>query len=147
LSIDAETNVPSTMFTQIQLCLAAQRNLLTEQKASGEKNLPARISARDALEFATIAGAKACGLESKVGSLAPGKQADIILLRKNHINVMPVNDPVAAVTLGMDSSNVDSVYVAGAAKKQNGLLIGVDLKRIGELAKQSRDYLVAKANG
>jgi cytosine/adenosine deaminase-related metal-dependent hydrolase len=72
-------------------------------------------------------------------------KADIILLRKEHINVLPVDDPVAAITLGMDSSNVDTVFVAGAVKKRNGQLAGVDLKRIGELANRSRDYLAAKA--
>jgi cytosine/adenosine deaminase-related metal-dependent hydrolase len=99
------------------------------------------------IEFATIEGARACGLESKTGSLTVGKQADIILLRKNHINVMPMNDPLAAIALAMDTSNVDTVFVAGKAKKRNGQLVGVDLKRIGEQASQSRDYLNSKARG
>ena len=134
ISIDAETNVPTTMFAQMQLCLAAQRVALTQRKAQGEKDLPKMISARDVIEFATIEGAKACGLDSKTGSLTPGKQADILLLRKNAINVLPVNDPLAAITLGMDGSNVDTVFVAGVAKKRNGRLVGVDLKRIADLA-------------
>ena len=65
LSIDAETNVPTTMFAQMQLCLAAQRVALTQRKAQGEKDVPKPISARDVIEFATIEGAKACGLEGK----------------------------------------------------------------------------------
>jgi 5-methylthioadenosine/S-adenosylhomocysteine deaminase len=144
LSIDAETNVPTTMFAQMQLCVAAQRSALTQRKNAGEKDLPKAVSARDVLEFATIEGAKACGLDKKTGSLTPGKQADIVLLRKNMINVMPVNDPVAAITLAMDTANVDSVFVAGKARKRNGQLVGVDLKRIATLATQSRDYLVSK---
>jgi 5-methylthioadenosine/S-adenosylhomocysteine deaminase len=144
LSIDAETNVPTTMFTQMQLCLAAQRIVLTQRKAQGEKEVPKMISARDVIEFATIEGAKACGLGSKTGSLTVGKQADVILLRKNHINVMPMNDPLAAITLAMDTANVDSVFVAGKAMKRDGQLVGVDLKRVGDLAVQSRDYLVSK---
>ncbi len=147
ISIDAETNVPTTMFAQMQLCLAAQRVALTQRKALGEKDLPKMISARDVIEFATIEGAKACGLDSKTGSLTPGKQADILLLRKNAINVLPVNDPLAAITLGMDGSNVDSVFVAGIAKKRDGRLVGVDLKRIADLAGKSRDYLTGKVKG
>jgi 5-methylthioadenosine/S-adenosylhomocysteine deaminase len=147
LSIDAETNVPTTMFPQMQLCLAAQRVALTQRKALGEKDLPNMISARDVIEFATIEGAKASGLESRTGSLTPGKQADIILLRKNAINVLPLNDPLAAITLCMDSSNVDTVFVAGVARKHNGQLAGVDLKRVAALAGQSRDYLVSKVKG
>jgi 5-methylthioadenosine/S-adenosylhomocysteine deaminase len=145
ISIDAETNVPTTMFPQMQLCLAAQRVALTQRRIQGEKDLPKIISVRDVIEFATIEGAKACGLESKTGSLTPGKQADIILLRKNAINVLPVNDPLAAITLGMDASNVDTVFVAGAAKKRGGQLVGVDLKRVADLAGKSRDYLTSKA--
>jgi cytosine/adenosine deaminase-related metal-dependent hydrolase len=144
LSIDAETNVPTAMFPQMQLCLAAQRVALTQRKQQGEKDLPKPISTRDVIEFATIEGAKACGLEKKTGSLTPGKQADIILLRKNAINVLPVNDPLAAIALGMDGSNVDTVLVAGAVKKRDGKLVGVDMKRVADLAAQSRDYLVSK---
>jgi cytosine/adenosine deaminase-related metal-dependent hydrolase len=110
LSIDAETNVPTAMFPQMQLCLAAQRVALTQRRLQGEKDLPKPISARDVIEFATIEGAKACGLEAKTGSLTPGKQADVILLRKNAINVLPVNDPLAAIALGMDGSNVDRCW-------------------------------------
>jgi 5-methylthioadenosine/S-adenosylhomocysteine deaminase len=144
LSIDAETNVPTTMFAQMQLCLAAQRVALTQRKVQGEKDLPKPSSARDVIAFATIEGAKACGLEAKTGSLTPGKQADIILLRKNAINVLPVNDPLAAIALGMDGSNIDTVLVAGQVKKRDGKLVGVDLKRVADLAAQSRDYLVSK---
>jgi cytosine/adenosine deaminase-related metal-dependent hydrolase len=147
ISIDAETNVPTTMFPQMQLCLAAQRVVLTQRRVQGEKDLPKMISVRDVIEFATIEGAKACGLESKTGSLTPGKQADVILLRKNAINVLPVNDPLAAITLGMDASNVDSVFVAGEARKRNGRLVDVDLKRVSDLAGKSRDYLTSKAKG
>jgi hypothetical protein len=57
---------------------------------------------------------------------------------------MPVNDPVGAVVLGMDTGNVDTVFVAGKAKKRGGALLGVDLKRIAADATASRDYLAAK---
>lgn len=147
LSIDAETNVPTTMFAQMQLCLAAQRVALSQRKARGEQDLPQMLSVRDVIEFATIEGAKACGLDSKVGSLTPGKQADVILLHKGHINVLPVNDPLAAIALGMDSANVDTVFVAGKAKKFRGQLVGVDLERVADLATRSRDYLAGKVMG
>jgi 5-methylthioadenosine/S-adenosylhomocysteine deaminase len=61
--------------------------------------------------------------------------------------VVPVNDPLAAIALGMDASNVNTVLVAGSVKKRNGQLVGVDLKRVADLATQSRDYLVSKVNG
>ncbi|HLQ76148.1 MAG TPA: amidohydrolase, partial [Terriglobia bacterium] len=61
------------------------------------------------------------------------------------INVMPVNNVYAAVVLGMDTSNVDTVIIGGKIVKRQGKLVGVDLDRIRRQAQQSRDYLVAKA--
>jgi 5-methylthioadenosine/S-adenosylhomocysteine deaminase len=145
LSVDAETNAPNDMFTQMRLALASQHTMLMARKAAGEENLPARLTARDALALATIEGAKTNGLEARTGSLTPGKQADLILLHRDKINVMPVNDPVGAVVYGMDTSNVDSVYVGGRARKQAGQLVGADLAHIAEQVITSRDYLASKA--
>ena len=78
--------------------------------------MPAPLTTRDLIEFATIEGARANGLESKVGSLTPGKEADIIMLRTDRVNVFPINDPIGAVVWGMDTSNVDSVWIGGKAK-------------------------------
>jgi 5-methylthioadenosine/S-adenosylhomocysteine deaminase len=144
LSADAETNAPNDMFTQMRAALSVQHLLLVQRRDRGEQNLPDRLSVREALELATIEGAKANGLESKVGSLAAGKQADLIMLRKDRINVMPVNDPVGAVVIGMDTGNVDSVFVAGKARKWRGQLVGVDLKRLMDQALASREYLNGK---
>ena len=97
------------------------------------------------MEFATIEGARANGLDSKVGTLTPGKEADIIMLRTDRINVLPINDPIGVVVRGMDSSNVDSVFIAGKPKKRHGQLLDVDLDRVTRLAYESRDYVVAKS--
>jgi 5-methylthioadenosine/S-adenosylhomocysteine deaminase len=99
----------------------------------------------DVLDFATVQGAKANGLASKVGSLSVGKQADVILLRKDRINVMPLRDPVGATVVGMDTGNVDSVFVAGKPLKRNGQLLGVDLKAVSVRAAASQQYLVTQA--
>ncbi len=58
-------------------------------------------------------------------------------------NVFPVNDPIGAVVWGMDTGNVDSVFVAGRPLKRNGQLVGVDLDRLRRLAYASRDHVVA----
>jgi 5-methylthioadenosine/S-adenosylhomocysteine deaminase len=145
LSVDVETNVPGDMFTQMQSVMSLQHALIFDQKLQGKPNQPDTISTRDVLEFATIEGARANGLEKKVGTLTPGKEADLILLRTNMVNVMPINDPIGAVVMGMDTSNVDSVYVGGQALKRNGLLLNVDMNRIAKMVTDSRDYVVAKA--
>lgn len=119
LSVDVETNVPSDMFNQMRSVLGLQRSL-----AGANGHDP--VSMRDVLEWATIEGAKANGLEDKVGTLTPGKQADIVMLRTDRMNVTPLNDPVAAVVVGMDTSNVDTVIVGGHILKRNGRLLHVD---------------------
>jgi len=152
-------DAPNDMFTQMRLALSLQRGFLGDHEAKPEATFqklvqvdqdsapPDKfISARDALDFVTVQGARANGLLNKTGSLTPGKEADIVLLRKDRINVMPINDPVGAIVLAMDTGNVDSVFVGGIARKRNGQLVGVDLKRVADEAIKSREYLLSKAN-
>ena len=86
------------------------------------------LTPRDVLSFATIDGARACGLDHRVGSLSPGKEADIVLIRTNALNVAPVIDPVASVVLYADTANVDSVFVRGRAVKRDGAMVGIDVR-------------------
>jgi 5-methylthioadenosine/S-adenosylhomocysteine deaminase len=94
------------------------------------------ISARDVLEFATIEGARALGMESVTGSLTPGKQADIVMIRTDHISMTPVLDPVASIVHHASRQTVDTVFVAGKAVKRDGELLGVD---IGALSRRAAD--------
>lgn len=142
LSVDVETNVPNDMFTQMRSVISLQRAILFDRVLSGHHNIPSFLTARDVLEFATIEGARANGLEDRVGTLTPGKEADVIMLRTDRINVMPVNDPVGAVVWGMDTSNVDTVFVAGKLLKRHGKLLGVDLERLEKQVYESRDYVI-----
>jgi cytosine/adenosine deaminase-related metal-dependent hydrolase len=143
LSVDVETNVPADMFTQMQHAMALQHALVFERKLAGEERVPDQVTSRDVLAWATIEGARANGLADRTGSLTPGKQADLIMLRTDTINVLPVNDPIGAVVQAMDTSNVDSVFIAGKAKKRHGKLLDVDLDRVASLAYESRDHVVA----
>jgi 5-methylthioadenosine/S-adenosylhomocysteine deaminase len=144
LSVDVETEMPGDFFTQMRSVFTLQRMLRQARERAGEKNLPALLTVRDVVEFATIEGARDNALDRKVGTLTPGKDADIIMLRTDQINVMPVNNAYGAVVLGMDTSNVDSVFIAGRVMKLQGKLVGVDMARITRLLNQSRDYLIAK---
>lgn len=145
LSVDVETNVPNDMFTQMRSVISLQRSLIFERKLAGKRGLPAFLNSRDVLEFATVEGARANGLLDKTGTLTPGKEADVIMLRADRPNIHPINDPIGAVVWGMDTSNVDSVFVAGKALKRNGELLGVDVNRVREMAYASRDYVVSKS--
>jgi 5-methylthioadenosine/S-adenosylhomocysteine deaminase len=145
LSTDVETQMPADFFSQMRAVFTLQRMLVLARQRAGEQNLPPLLTAREVLEFATIEGARDNGLEKKVGSLTPGKEADIIMLRTDQINVLPVNNAYGAIALGMDTSNVDTVLIGGKIMKRQGKLVGVDLERIRRQAEQSRDYIVAKA--
>ena len=145
LSIDAETNVPNDMFTQMRTVNSLQKGVIFEKKLVGKGGLPAFLTSRDVIEFATVEGARANGLLNKTGTLTPGKQADLIMLRTDSPNILPVNDPIGAVVWGMDTSNVDSVFVAGKALKRNCQLLNVDLNRLQQQAYESRDYVVSKS--
>ena len=63
----------------------------------------------------------------------------------DQINVMPVNNVYGAAMPGMDTSNVDTVFIGGQLRKSKGKLVGVDLNRVSRSVHQSRDYIVAKA--
>jgi len=145
LSTDVETEMPGDFFTQMRTIFTLQRMQALARQRAGEANAPALLTVRDVMEFATIQGARDTALERKAGTLTPGKEADIILLRKDTINVMPVNHAYGAVVLGMDTSNVDTVFVGGRAMKWRGELVGVDLNRVRRLVNESRDYVVSAA--
>ena len=132
------------MFTQMRSVFTLQRALLNDRSIKGEKDLPPLLSAREVIEFATLQGARADGLEAKVGTLTPGKEADIVMLRTDLINTLPFNSAYGAIVTAMDTSNVDTVMVAGKVVKRAGKLVGVDLADIRHRAAASRDYLVAK---
>ena len=143
LSVDVETSVPGDLFTQMRTALSLQRNAIWSRGLAGEKNLPAFLKTRDVLEFATVEGARANGLERKVGTLTPGKDADILLLRTDRLNVMPWNNAVGAVVTSMDTSNVDTVLIAGKVRKRGGQMVGVDMARVTKLVNEARDRAIA----
>jgi 5-methylthioadenosine/S-adenosylhomocysteine deaminase len=131
------------LFTQMRMALQMQRALDNDgDLRRGELPSELRLTARDALELATINGAAAMGLDSQVGSLTPGKLADVILIRTGGLNFSPLNDAVAAVVLHARAADVDAVLVGGRVLKRDGRLLEADAERAGRLAEQSRDRIV-----
>lgn len=142
LGIDVIVLTGPDMFAQMKISLQVARALANESElAHGEVPSKLTLTARDALEFATIDGARALHLENKVGTLTPGKEADIIMLRYSDINLTPLNNPIGSVALCSNTSNVDSVFVAGKAVKRNGKLLNVDMSSLLRMAYDSRDYI------
>jgi cytosine/adenosine deaminase-related metal-dependent hydrolase len=108
-------------------------------------DLPAPLTTRDVLRYATMNGARGLRLDKKVGSLTPGKEADIIILDAESLNVAPVNHVPNAVVSLMDRTNVETVIVAGKVRKWKKRLLGVDLPRLRRQLEASRDYIFATA--
>lgn len=144
LSIDVEIALASDMFTQMRALLAIQRMRATNAAYTGGE--PAhKITSRDVLSFATIDGARTNGLQEVTGSLTPGKKADIIVVRADDVNNMPLNDAVGTLVLGADARNISTVIVDGIVRKRDGVLAGVDLDQLRHDVVTSRDALMHRA--
>jgi cytosine/adenosine deaminase-related metal-dependent hydrolase len=87
------------------------------------------IRTREVLDWATIGNARALRLDHRIGSLTPGKQADVILIRKDSLNMLSTQDPTQAVVWFAQNHDVDTVLVAGKPLKRHGELVRPDLAR------------------
>lgn len=143
LGVDVETSLPGDMWTQMRLVFALQRMQAFERHFGAGEQVR-RMDIDDVLACAVTAGAASSGLSDRIGSITPGKQADIILLRTDALNVMPVNDMRSAIVLNMDARNVDTVIVGGKFAKRNGKILGVDMARLTEQLYASRDRVYTK---
>jgi len=133
------------MFSIMRAAFTLQRALVNERALAGEKNLPRLLTSRDTLEMATIEGARTAHLDSKIGTLTPGKEADIVMLATDRINVFPLNNAPGTVVTLMDTSNVENVFIAGKVMKWQGKLVGVDLGRLRTMIDKARDGLLTRA--
>jgi len=107
--------------------------------------IPAPLTTRDVLRYATMNGAKGLRLDGKVGSLTPGKEADILILDATAINVAPLNQVPGAVVSLMDRTNVETVIVAGKIRKWKGRLLDFNIDKLRNDLENSRDYVFAAA--
>jgi len=132
------------MFSIMRSTFTLQRALANERALAGERNPPRLLTARDTLELATIEGARGAHLDGRVGTLTPGKQADIIMLATDRLNVFPLNNVPGTVVTLMDTSNVDAVFIAGRVMKWAGTLVNVDVNRLRRTIDSARDGLLSR---
>ncbi|MCY1162793.1 8-oxoguanine deaminase [compost metagenome] len=130
LGVDLESVISGDMLTQARVALGMQRSLdnLAFREAHGSIPPTSTITTREALSWVTVEGARMLKQSHRIGSLAAGKQADLVLIRATDLNMQPVHDPVNSVVMQTSLANIDSVMVAGQWKKRQGQLLGVDLK-------------------
>jgi cytosine/adenosine deaminase-related metal-dependent hydrolase len=142
LGVDTERRGPGDLFAQMRAAISLQHATLFDLKLAGKAGIPKLLTTREVIRYATIDGARAVGLGEITGSLTPGKQADVTVLRTDRPNIYPINDPIGAVVWGMDTSNVEWVFVAGVAVKREGHLVA-DLGRVGQMAAEARERVLA----
>jgi 5-methylthioadenosine/S-adenosylhomocysteine deaminase len=145
LSSDVDVTMAQDPFTVMRATFTLQRLNVLQRARRGETNLPRLLTTRDVLEFATIEGSRCTNLESRVGTLTPGKEADIVMLAADRINVWPLNNVPGAVVNLMNPMNVDTVFIAGLVRKWRGSLVGIDLPRVLRLAQDARDGVLRRA--
>jgi 5-methylthioadenosine/S-adenosylhomocysteine deaminase len=144
---DVESSLGGDMFTNMRMALQAQRNVDNKAVIAKTGKAPEHISitCREALDWATGAGARMVGLDHRIGSLAPGKQADVVLLRADDLNLTPVIDPARSIVLHAGPANVDTVFVAGRIVKRAGTLVYRDLARRKSALVAASTALLARA--
>jgi 5-methylthioadenosine/S-adenosylhomocysteine deaminase len=142
LGIDLDTAFGSDLFGEMHALFGQQRSAMRYRRFRGEAKVPAPISVKAVLKAATVNGARAAGLESEIGTLTPGKQADIIMVRTNGVAVFPVTNAIGTIVQAVERSDVDTVMVAGEIRKRAGKLVGVDVAKLTADVTASRDYLL-----
>jgi 5-methylthioadenosine/S-adenosylhomocysteine deaminase len=141
LSVDNEISYGTDMFTEMRVLFNIQRAWATQRKFNGDANAPKLVNVHDVLECATVNGAACAGLSDKCGSLTPGKEADIVAIRTDDINLYPSNNAFGTVVSAADTRNVDTVIIGGTIRKFRGKLVGVNMSRFKQQVDESRAYL------
>jgi 5-methylthioadenosine/S-adenosylhomocysteine deaminase len=149
LSIDVCCSNGGHLFGTMRATIGTERGFdNAEARERGEASVSEmQLSCRDVLEFATIEGARACGLDKKIGTLTPGKRADIIVVRADSFGMTPLNNPIGAFVYNAHPGLVDTILVDGKVVKRDGKLVGVDSARVRRLAIESRDDILRRADG
>ena len=142
LGIDLDTAFGSDLFGEMHALFSLQRSVMRGRRYRGETDAPAPITVEAVLKAATIHGARAAGLENAIGTLTPGKQADVIMVRTDGVGVFPVTNAVGTVVQAVERADVDTVMVAGQVRKRAGKLVNVDLAKLRTEVNASRDYLL-----
>lgn len=125
LGIDLESIMSGGMFSASRAALGMQRAIdnAHSRLACGEIPPGTTICTREALSWSTVEGAKMLGMFDRIGSLSPGKQADIVAIDARQINMQPIHDPLSSVVMQTDLANIEAVMVAGEWKKRDSRLL------------------------
>lgn len=146
LGVDLESVLSGDMFTVARMALGMQRALDNDKSRREIGTIPqtSTITTREALSWITIDGARALGLEARIGSLSPGKQADITILNCDALNMWPLHDPISSVVMQAGPRNVESVMIAGEFLKRHGALKVDDIEQSKRALAESGQRIAAE---
>jgi 5-methylthioadenosine/S-adenosylhomocysteine deaminase len=140
--IDTICSVGTDLFSEMRLALAAERSRANaDALARGERVPTVDLHQRDMLRLATLDGARVWNLDDEIGSLTPGKLADIAIIDMRSPHLDGYGDPVAVMVLGAGPADVETVIVGGDVVKRDGRLVGSHVDKALELMHQTRDRL------
>ncbi|RXT53967.1 amidohydrolase family protein [Bradyrhizobium betae] len=144
IGIDLESVLAGDLLSVARVALSMQRTLDNAESRQVSGTIPATttIPVREALRWITTEGARMLGREHQIGSLTPGKLADLVVINASDLNLVPVHDPVATVVMQTSLTNIESVMIGGVWKKRNGRLLVEGLETKKELLAQSGRRLV-----
>jgi cytosine/adenosine deaminase-related metal-dependent hydrolase len=103
------------------------------------------MESQDVLDYATLGGARAIGMDAQIGSITAGKRADLVLLKTDRPDFAAAGTLADRVVNFARPGDVDSVWIAGTQLKKNGQMIGVDWARLRARMLESQAYIVEKA--
>jgi 5-methylthioadenosine/S-adenosylhomocysteine deaminase len=145
LGVDVDTSMSGDMFAEMRIAFFLQRSIAQAQRVIGKSATPEAVTVRAILEAATVNSAACLGLADQIGTLTPGKQADIIAIRTDGIAVYPSHNAVGTVVHMIDRADVQEVMVAGRLRKHAGRLLDVDLARLHAQTNAARTRLFRAA--
>lgn len=113
---------------------------------TGAKQDPAAVEPRRLLDLVTLEAARSIGMDGEIGSITPGKRADLILIATDALNMLhPPQDPAALVVYSAQPENIDTVIVNGEIVKRDGTMLGVDIVKLVEQAGRSATDILGRA--
>lgn len=141
-SIDATSIAPVNLFEAMNIAW----NMGIPWQGTDTETLPP-VTIHQCLEMATINGARALGLDQVVGSITPGKRADLILVRATDLNTAPAVDLETTIVRSATPANVDTVFIDGRILKRKGELVGHDPEEVVRLAEEAAARVRRRAGG
>jgi cytosine/adenosine deaminase-related metal-dependent hydrolase len=148
LGIDLESVISAEMLTSARMTLGVQRAIDNADSRATLGRIPptSTVTAREALSWVTMEGARMLKMENQIGSLAPGKQADLVLIDGSAINMQPLHDAVSSVIMQTSLANIHDVMIAGRWRKRAGALLVEGLPGKISLLRSSGERILEAMN-